>query len=280
MKKIAVLADSHGNYSALQAVLADAKQAGATGYLVLGDMVNRGPKPHDCTQALTALQPLAWVIGNHEEVYRSLLDHQFHDYEQNAKAIMAIVTSGFDRTQLTAEEFRWYATRPLQQEITVDGVKLSIFHATPTSCRGQFSAPTQPQENFDVLLADSTADLALYGHTHQPLLRPTTDGRLVLNPGSIGQAVGQDPRVSGGMAEYAMLTLDQGHFISWDQRNVPYDLAQETDWAADADLPYAALYTKLIQTGTFTYTKKRVAKQNAKHELFLKAQQLISADAW
>lgn len=280
MKKIAVLADSHGNYSALQAVLADAKQQNATDYLVLGDMVNRGPKPHECTQALQALQPLAWVIGNHEEVYRSLRDHQFHDYEQNAKAIMAIVTSGFDRTQLTAEEFRWYATRPLHQEITIEGVGLSIFHAKPTSSRGQVSAPTQPQENFDGLLADSPADIALYGHTHQPLLRPTTDGRLILNPGSIGQAVGQDAHVSGGLAEYALLTLDQGHFISWAQRNVVYDVAQETAWAEAIDLPYATLYTKLIQTGAFTYTKKRVAKQNAKHDLLLKAQQLISADAW
>ncbi|MFD1433262.1 metallophosphoesterase family protein [Lacticaseibacillus yichunensis] len=280
MRTIAVLSDSHGNYSALQAVLADAKDQGVTDYLVVGDMVNRGPRPHEVTAALQALHPLAWVIGNHEEVYQSLLAHQFKGFEDNAKAIMAVVTSGYDRSQLSADEFRFYASRPLQQDVDIDGLILSVFHATPTSCRGSYTAPDAPQDHFDSLFEGSNALIALYGHTHQPLLRPTTHGQLVLNPGSIGQAVTVDLRLAGAKAEYGLLRIDDGHFAGWEQRNVPYDLAQEIEWAKTSDLPYANLYLKLIQTGGFTYNRPAVAADNLANDFLRQAQQLIEKDPW
>lgn len=182
MHKIAVIADVHGNYSALQAVLQDAHEQHATDYMVLGDIGNRGPEPAACVQALQVLQPLAWVIGNHEEVYASLLHHRFVTFEKNQKAVVAIITSAFDREHLTATQFRWLASRPLHQELVIDGVKLSIFHATPTTSRGHQAEPVAKQQNFDALLAGSDADIALYGHTHQPLMRQTTDGRYIMNP--------------------------------------------------------------------------------------------------
>ncbi|WP_054651694.1 metallophosphoesterase family protein [Lacticaseibacillus pantheris] len=187
-QRIAIIGDVHGNFGALTAALADAEEQHVTDYIVLGDITNRGPEPERCLRALRQLHPLAWVLGNHEEVYTSLLAHRFTDFDGNSKAVMAIVTSNYDRQRMTADEFRWLAARPLQQNVTVAGVRVSIFHATPDKCRGHYTEPTAPQDHFDHVLAGNNADLAFCGHTHQPVVRRTTDGRYVINPGSVGQS--------------------------------------------------------------------------------------------
>ncbi|WP_281165616.1 metallophosphoesterase family protein [Liquorilactobacillus sicerae] len=280
MVKVAVIADVHGNYTALQAVLADAKQQQVDEYLILGDITNRGPAPQECVAALQAVKPLAWVIGNHEEVYRSLLNHDFVNFQNNDKAIMAVVTSAFDRQQLGSQAFRWLAERPLCQTVKISGVEVRVFHATPKSCRGHLTIPTAPQENFDALLADSTAQIALYGHTHQKLLRQTTDGRYVINPGSVGQSVSPQINLAAAQAAYVILTFENKRLADCDFKNIPYDSTAETSVAEKRQLPFQRLYTFLLATGTFTFTSANVHKENQAHNYPLLAEQLIEKDKW
>lgn len=280
VQKIAVIADVHGNYTALKAVLADAQAQQVDNYLVLGDITNRGPAPLECVTALQKLHPLAWVIGNHEEVYQSLLNHKFVDYQKNDKAIMAIVTSAFDRQQLGAQNFRWLAERPLCQSVKIDGLGIRVFHATPQSCRGHKTVPTAPQENFDALLVDSTDQVALYGHTHQKIWRQTTDGRYIINPGSVGQAVSQQNNLAAGQAAYAILEIDHKQLLDCRFRNLPYDFEQESALAEQRKLPFQHLYTFLLQTGIFTFTKENVHKENTSHHYLQLADKLINQDEW
>ncbi len=44
VERLAILSDVHGNLSALDAVLADARSRGVTTILNLGDMVGKGPR--------------------------------------------------------------------------------------------------------------------------------------------------------------------------------------------------------------------------------------------
>ena len=280
MVKVAVIADVHGNYTALQAVLADAKKQQVDEYLVLGDITNRGPAPYECVAALQAVKPLAWVIGNHEEVYKNLLEHKFTAYQKNDKAVMAIVTSAFDRQQLGASQFCWLAERPLCQSIKISGLGIRAFHATPQNCRGHKTVPTAPQENFDALLADSTDQLALYGHTHQKIWRQTTDGRYIINPGSVGQAVSQQNNLAAAQAAYAILTIDHKQLLDCHFCNLPYDFEQESALAEQRKLPFQHLYTFLLQTGIFTFTKENVHKENVAHHYLQLADKLISQDKW
>ncbi|MFT8607901.1 metallophosphoesterase family protein, partial [Liquorilactobacillus ghanensis] len=280
LKKIALIADVHGNYTALQAVLADASRRKVDDYLVLGDIVNRGPVPEKCLHALQAKHPAAWVIGNHEQVYQSLLQQKFQNFADNEKAILAIITSEFDRRYLTHNEFSWLANLPLCQEVTIEKLKLRIFHATPISCRGHLTVPTAPQANFDELLAASTAQVAIYGHTHQVLLRQTSDGRLIINPGSIGLAVSKQQSLAAAQAKYAILTIADRQLLDCQFLSVPYDVDSEIKLAEKRRVPFARLYTFLLQTGTFTYTETNVHKENAAHNYRQTAQQLIAQNNW
>lgn len=280
LKKIALIADVHGNYTALKAVLADAKQREVDDYLVLGDIVNRGPAPEKCLHALQEKHPLAWVIGNHEQVYQSLLQQKFQDYTANEKAILAIVTSGYDRCYLKHHEFNWLANLPLCQEVTIEKLKLRIFHATPTSCRGHLTVPTADQANFDELLANSNAQIAVYGHTHQTLLRQTSDGRLIINPGSIGLAVSGQAKLVAGQAKYAILTVSEQKLLDLQFLSIAYDVNSEIELAEKRKLPFERLYAFLLQTGVFTYTKNNVHKENLTHNYLEQARKLIEENGW
>lgn len=72
-------------------------------------------------------------------------------------------------------------------------------------------------------MSQTDADVGIYGHTHRSILRMTNDGRYIFNPGSVGMPVSDRLEISG-KASYGILTVDQRSVLSWDQRNVPYDL--------------------------------------------------------
>lgn len=63
--RVAVLSDIHGNWRALQAVLADLDRYGVKEILSLGDNIGYGPEPAEVVQALRARQVVS-VMGNHE----------------------------------------------------------------------------------------------------------------------------------------------------------------------------------------------------------------------
>jgi putative phosphoesterase len=92
----------------------------------------------------------------------------------------------------------WLAERPRRHELRVGGKRVLMVHSTPWEPRGSYALPTSSElQRFD----EADADIVLYGHTHQQVIRRV--GRvLVVNPGSAG--IGRDPR-NGGQLSCAVL---------------------------------------------------------------------------
>src|SRR5215211_4532343 len=65
-RMLALLYDVHGNATALDAVLADARAQGADRWLLGGDYCLFGPEPEAALQRLRALSPAVWLRGNGE----------------------------------------------------------------------------------------------------------------------------------------------------------------------------------------------------------------------
>ncbi len=61
---IAVLYDVHGNLQALDAVLADARAAGASHWVLGGDYALFGAWPAETVARLRELEPASWIRGN------------------------------------------------------------------------------------------------------------------------------------------------------------------------------------------------------------------------
>ena len=69
----AVIADIHGNYHALQAVLEDARKAGAEQFLFLGDYVTDFPFTKEIMETLLGLKMLFLFRGTENSTWTLLI---------------------------------------------------------------------------------------------------------------------------------------------------------------------------------------------------------------
>lgn len=186
--KFAVLSDIHGNLPALDAVIADAHAQAVDGFLNLGDIVSGPLWPAETAERL---MPLGWptIAGNHE---RQLLT-------QPVERMSA--TDRHTAARLAPGHRAWLASLPPTQPLRDD---LLLCHGTPTSDLHYLMETVTPdhvrgaspgvraasraellQRLGDALLGVPGA-LILCGHTHRPRCERLADGRMVVNPGSVG----------------------------------------------------------------------------------------------
>ena len=174
--KIAAISDIHGNLDALDAVLADIAQRGADVIVNLGDIVSGHLQPRATAARLMGLG-LPTIRGNHE---RQL----FGDPARMG------ASDAFARAQLLPEQLDWIAALPATLRLCKD---VLLVHGTPTSdlvyfldsVTPQGSRAATPQEVAE-RAGEADAALILCGHTHMPRQVRLADGRLVVNPGSVG----------------------------------------------------------------------------------------------
>jgi diadenosine tetraphosphatase ApaH/serine/threonine PP2A family protein phosphatase len=219
--RFAAIADVHGNYLALEAVLADIRAQG------LGEIVNLGEMasgPLDARRTMDALMALdaVHVLGNHD---RWLIDRpveKMGSWERPAYA------------QLDTRHLDWLRTVPSTQ-IFRDQVFLC--HATPADDNVYWLETVTPDGSVKMSSLEAiekeaegiSQSLILCAHTHIARAVRLGDGRLVVNPGSVGgpgfsYSVPFPHVIEAGTpdARYAILEFSDA---SWRVtfRHVPYD---------------------------------------------------------
>lgn len=181
---VALLYDIHGNLAALEAVLAEAEQVGATSYLLGGDYAAFGPWPRETAELLDSLPAVARIRGNVERWLR-----EEPNVPPNAMAMVtAALTAARDSLGPELVE-RLYA---LPEQAELDGIL--VCHGSPVSDVESF-APT-PQAGEESMLAGQSDRTILFGHSHQQFRRPGPSGTRLVNPGSVGAPLDGDPRAA------------------------------------------------------------------------------------
>jgi putative phosphoesterase len=191
---LALLYDIHGNLPALEAVLADAADAGE--FLLGGDYATAGAWPRETVERLRELENATWIRGNAD---RWLADR--HDAPAPIDEIAARTA------ELLGDEI--VAELVALPEHTEMGDTLYC-HASPHSDMQSFGSEPGPLDR-ELLDGVNTARV-VFGHTHVQFERES-NGIELLNPGSVGMPWDGDHR-----AAYAM--LDAGRV---DLRRVEYD---------------------------------------------------------
>ena len=178
----ALLYDIHGNLPALEAVIADARGAGADEFVLGGDYALTGAWPQECLKTLEGLDAGTWIRGNTE---RWLEDPS--DAPGDELAHRAIE---YCRGQLKVKWVeRLYDLPPAQ---ALDGAL--VCHASPRDDMLTFM-PEQTSGDRE-LLANTDEQMVVFGHSHLQFTRPTEDGRLLVNPGSVGLPFDGDRRAA------------------------------------------------------------------------------------
>jgi len=194
---LALLYDIHGSLPALEAVLTDARAAGAEAYLLGGDYGAWGPRPRECVERLRALPHTTWIRGNGERWLRE------PPLDRPEVAEMTSSPSG-----LETDEGWLYS---LQTQVELDGVL--YVHGSPRSDVESF--PAEPAERDEWMLGGVRDTTVVFGHSHLQFRRAGPNGTLLVNPGSVGMPLDGDAR-----AAYA-LRGDDGVF---EFRRVDYDV--------------------------------------------------------
>jgi diadenosine tetraphosphatase ApaH/serine/threonine PP2A family protein phosphatase len=184
---LAMLYDIHGNRLALDAVLDDARAAGADRFLLGGDYAAFGAWPSDCVDRLRGLGDAAtWIRGNWERWLGDPGAAPDTPVIQGAAAAAARALGEPTVRELAA----------LPASVELDGTLFC--HASPQSDVDSFSR--EAGEDDDQLLHGVTASRVVFGHTHVQFRRRSAGGIELINPGSVGLPWDGDTR-----AAYALL---------------------------------------------------------------------------
>lgn len=176
--RFAVIADIHGNHLALEAVLEDIEKQGITEIVNLGDCFS-GPLTAGKTGDILLRLDIVTVRGNHD---RYLI-------EQAPEAMHASDSAAYK--ELTARHLEWLRSLPFS---AIYRDEAYLCHATPgddnvywlESVSPDGNIYLKPLEEIEALAAGIDFPLILCGHTHIPRAVRLSDGRLIVNPGSVG----------------------------------------------------------------------------------------------
>ncbi|MCW2975262.1 MAG: metallophosphoesterase family protein [Actinomycetia bacterium] len=230
--RVAVVSDIHGNIHALEAVFAALEAQKPDELWCLGDLVGYGARPNECCTAIEARSSIC-LGGNHDLAVRGTID--LSEFSGDAGT-----AARWTRDVLTTESLAFLSS--LEPFGTRAGV--ALFH-------GSARDPVWEYVLSDTValatLELTEAPVVLVGHSHAALhvqlddagfnggLSPAgtevdlSRGRVLLNPGSVGQPRDGDPR-----AAYLLLDLD-ARTASF--HRVEYDIERTQSEIRDAGLP-------------------------------------------
>ncbi len=237
--KIAALGDIHGNFQALVTVLDHVERWQPDLVLVLGDIINRGPRSRECLHLIQDKgKSPGWHIikGNHEDYVLNMEDPALPRSGMQFELRRVI---NFTYESLSNEDNQ--AVKDLPVEITLKTAGNQLIRANHASTAGDRIGiyPDTPKWDLPGLI-DQTADLFLVGHTHQAFIRKW-DNTTIINTGSVGLPFDGDTR-----AAYAQLTLQHQ---SWHGEivRIEYDKkAAEDDFFKSGFIPDGGDLANLI----------------------------------
>jgi putative phosphoesterase len=239
--RIAFISDIHGNFTALQAVLADMNSQSVDQVVCLGDVVTLGPQPIEVLNTLRDLKCLC-IKGNHDA---AVLDPDSAVQYEIASHLIADLY--WCKTQLSPEDIEFINSFKSICEINlVDDNRILAFHGSPLSFTDIIQASTLPQQ-LDLYFEGQRANLFIGGHSHIQMVRRHNE-KLILNSGSVGNAFKfifspGNPVELLPWAEY-MIINQNGGSLNIDSRRVYFDTSALLKKVKEARLPSSEWWLK------------------------------------
>lgn len=231
--KIAIISDIHGNWVALETVLADIERERVDQIVCLGDVAFGGAQPRECLARLRALR-IPVIQGNTDAFFINELKPDPNN--ANDKRIVRLVE--WARIKLAPDDIDFIKTFQPRHEIPLEGGNtLLCFHGSPTS-NEQIILATTPDADMAAILGDHRAAVMVGGHTHIQMFRRWQQC-ILLNPGSVGMAFERDAQgrdYRPGFGEYAVIISVAEH-LQVDLRRVPIDVAAVVGEIRSSGLP-------------------------------------------
>jgi predicted phosphodiesterase len=233
--KFAAIADIHGNCLALEAVLADIAALGITDVVNLGDHVS-GPLEARRTADLLMARNFPSIQGDQD---RRLVELWRRGPDASRR---------MDFQALEPRHFEWIASQPATM---VWGGEVFLCHGTPQDDAAYWLDSVSetglvglaPVEAIEAKAAGIDASLILCAHSHIPRVVRMRDGRMVVNPGSVGlpgyEYANPVPHVVETGTPDACYAICEQRREGWSItiRHIPYNSAAMAEMARRNSLP-------------------------------------------
>ncbi len=189
-ERLAVFGDIHANLPALEAVLRAIADMGITRAVLTGDIVLRGLEPEKCVACVRAT---GWpcVEGNTDRrVVGKKVKAGTHPSD------MRPGTRTWTKTMLSEKSLNWLDSLPHLAETTLGSHRVVAVHGDLPGLEGHSATDAQVIATMDAL----GADVLVTAHTHFAAVR-WIGGRLMINPGAVGEGAPDDQRPSWAWLE-------------------------------------------------------------------------------
>lgn len=209
--KIAVLSDIHGNSGALGKCIEYALACKADKFLFLGDYVGELAFPQKTMEIIYQLKEghdCDFVKGNKEDYWINYRNGGQKGWKEQDSTTGSLL---YTYRNLTDPDLDFFAGLPIAKTIHVAGMPpFTICHGSPRKVNEKMG---NNESTYGLMEADGSG-LILCGHTHVQG-RIDHEGRRVLNPGSVGVALG-----CKGQAQFLLLEAVDNE---WEERFISLD---------------------------------------------------------
>ena len=227
--KIGLIADLHGNMTAVKRLEKDLSRRGLDTLWCLGDIVGKGPSSD---------QTFDWAVSHCDVILRGNWDegvgnrHFCNDF--------------FYHNQLGEERLEKLRSFPLEQHIVLSGKRIRLIHGRPIMKELKFIQ--NPADSLTPLFAPDF-DIVGYADCHRQGLR-TLDCGLMFNTGSVGNSLGVTH------IQYAILEGDPSDTTApFDilMVNLPYDKQRAVEEVHNQPgMRYPDAFIEEITKGTYS----------------------------
>jgi predicted phosphodiesterase len=241
---VAILADIHSNFDALEAVLTDLAGQQYDLMVIAGDLVTNGPQPAEVLACVRDLR-VSVIYGNMDvEVIQAAPSQSIGWWTQQ---------------QLTKGDLAYLKQLPLSYRVTPPGGKspqddLLVVHASPRSANdllilephplGTTFTTVTPEEEAAAMLGGEQANLIVYGHIHY-FSSGTVREQRVMSIGSVGFPFDGNPQAS-----YALAKWDEKKW-SISQQRISYDYEKTIAAIYSSGQPFADTYARRLRNANW-----------------------------
>ncbi|MCK4847838.1 MAG: metallophosphoesterase family protein [Candidatus Heimdallarchaeota archaeon] len=219
--KIAILSDIHGNLEALNAVVKDLKSKNGIDLIVcLGDIVGYYPHPNECINIIREM--CDHVIQGNQDATAVSPNFDVEVTRCNDVAASSLIyTRNLLLKSGNSDNYNFLKELPDKKELTISKKKILFVHGTPNDKWEYFLYPywlNAPLDEQKIILNEwfKQWDVIAMGHSHWAFQYESW-GRMIINPGSVGQPRDDNPKSSYAIVEVTKTRLKAQNFrINYD----------------------------------------------------------------
>ncbi|MEM9950501.1 MAG: metallophosphoesterase family protein [Chloroflexota bacterium] len=240
MERAIIFGDIHGNLPALEAVFADMDERGYTENLYcLGDLVGYGTFPNEVI-ALIRERNIPTIMGNYDQGVGNNSDDCGCAYTTDKARQMGERSIAWSNAHVTDDNKAYLRQLDAHRPITVGDTEVLLVHGSPRKIN-EYLYEDRTDTSLLRIMDGIEQSVMVCGHTHLPYDRTLSDGRRIINAGSVGK-----PKDNNADACYIVLTAtDEG--LTVDFVRVPYDIERIATAIEASEMP--SEYAQMLRDG-------------------------------